>query len=416
MFFTLLFKEGWGGLKIMKEEIKKILNAEIFNGRLTGKKEKIFLGVFVFVGVICAVVLVYWSYATNLYIAAAQASGDFSSESILNHIKTKTRHKAEPIKVKGLYITAYSASSAKKVQEIIDLIKATELNAVVIDVKDYSGNVLYDSNLPLVNELDNEMVLIKNLSGLVEKFKKEKIYTIARVSSFQDPKLAESKPEWALKSKNGGLWRDRKGLAWVDANKKEVWDYIIDIAKEAGRAGFDEINFDYIRFPTDGNLENIAYTNGDRKKYEVIGEFYKYLSEKMAREPVYTSADLFGLTTERKGEDDMNIGQRIIDAAKYFDYVCPMVYPSHYPPDYMGFSNPADHPYEVVKNAMGKGIERTKGERAKLRTWIQYFNMGAIYDGEKVRAQIKASDEVGADGWILWNARNVYDGRGILKE
>ena len=401
----------------MKEKIKTILNSVPFkNENFVNKKDKIFLVVFVFTALLGITVIFSWSNATNLYIEALDNVGDNSSTSLLHHIQTDTRRKHEPIKVKGLYITAYSANSNKKVQEIIDLIKNTELNAVVIDVKDYSGNLLYDSKLPLVNELDTKMVLIKNLSGLVEKFKKEKIYTIARVSSFQDPKLAEGKPEWALKSKNGGLWRDRKGLAWVDANKKEVWDYIIDVAKEASRAGFDEINFDYIRFPTDGNLEQIVYTNGDRKKYEVIGEFYKYLSQKMAREPVYISADLFGLTTERKGEDDMNIGQRLVDAAKYFDYVCPMVYPSHYPPDYMNFSNPADHPYEVVKNAMGKGMERVKGERAKLRTWIQYFNMGAIYDADKVRAQIKASDEVGADGWILWNARNVYDGRGILKE
>jgi len=347
------------------------------------------------------------------FIQTQTTMSEFRSDQILKYIKENKRRKHVPIKVKGLYITAYSANSSRKVDEIINLINKTELNSVVIDVKDYSGNILYDSKIPLVNELGVKKVLIKDLSGLLDKFKKHDIYTIARVSSFQDPALAEKRPDWALKSKNGGLWRDHKGLAWVDANKPEVWQYIIDIAKEAGRFGFDEINFDYIRFPTDGNLSAIIYTNGDKKRYEVMNGFYSFLSDELAREPIYTSADLFGLTTERTGENDMAIGQRMMDAVKYFDYVCPMVYPSHYPSGYLGFDNPSDHPYEVVYNAMKTGVDRTVNEGAGLRTWIQNFHLGAIYDGEKIRAQIDASDDAGADGWILWNARNVYDGRGI---
>ena len=349
----------------------------------------------------------------NTYLETQTTLDNWRSDDLTRYIKYSRKEKPEPIKVKALYLTAYSAGSSSKVNEVVELIGKTELNSVVIDIKDYSGYILYNSNLSLVNELGVEKVLIKDLPSLLQKLKDKNIYTIARISTFQDPILAEKKSEWALKAKTGGLWRDHKGLAWVDANNKQVWQYIVDVAKEAARLGFDEINFDYIRFPTDGNLGNIVYTNGDKKRYEVMSEFYKFLSEKMAREPVYISADLFGLTTERTGENDMNIGQRIMDAVKYFDYVCPMVYPSHYPAGYMNFQNPADHPYEVVYNAMKSGVDRIQGEKAKLRTWIQYFHMGAIYDGEKVRAQIKASDEAGADGWLLWNARNVYDGRGL---
>jgi len=357
-------------------------------------------------------IFVFWSL-NNSYFESQSIAESWQADGLIKYIKENKRRKHEPIKVKALYLTAYSAGSADKIKETIDLINKTELNAIVIDIKDYSGYLLYDSKIPLVNELGVKKKLIRDLPGVLKELKNNNIYTIARISTFQDPILAEKKPEWSLKSKVGGLWRDNKGLAWVDANKKEVWQYIVDVAKEASRLGFDEVNFDYIRFPTDGNLSNIIYTNGDKKRYEVMAEFYKFLSDNMSREPVYISADLFGLTTERTGENDMNIGQRIVDAVKYFDYVCPMVYPSHYPAGYMNFPNPADYPYEVVYNAMKIGVERTKDEPAKLRSWIQYFNLGAVYDGDKVRAQINASDDAGADGWLLWNARNVYDGRGL---
>lgn len=380
-------------------------------------KKYVWVVILVLVFLVFGGLIIVYTKHTNSYIKNLGDESVNSQAQIFDYIKKHARHKHEPIKVKALYITAYSASSQAKVDEIIDLIDKTELNAIVIDVKDYSGYILYDTKIPMANELKLKNVLIRRLPEILKKLKEHNIYTIARVSSFQDPILAEKKPEWALKSKaTGGLWRDKKGLAWVDANNKNVWDYIVTVGREASRLGFDEVNFDYIRFPTDGNLSDIAYTNGDKKRYEVMSSFYKYLSTAMAREPVYISADLFGLTTERTGEDDMMIGQRIMDAAQYFDYVCPMVYPSHYPTGYMNFSNPADHPYEVVYNAMKKGVDRTKSMRAKLRTWVQYFNLGAVYDGDKVRAQIKASDEAGADGWMLWNARNVYDGRGILNE
>ncbi len=200
----------------------------------------------------------------------------------------------------------------------------------------------------------------------------------------------------------------------MDPNKKEVWNHVVSVAKEAASAGFDEINFDYIRFPTDGPMKDIIYTNVSSTRYQVVNKFFAYLADKMKDVPAYISADLFGLTTEKGGEDDMMIGQRLADAVKYFDYVCPMVYPSHYPRNYLGFKNPADHPYEVVFNAMKSGVAQARGEKAHLRAWIQAFNMGAIYDGAKIRAQIKAADDAGADGWILWNAANRYSADGLL--
>ena len=350
-------------------------------------------------------------------ISAKQMDSLNSISAFTEHslIHNPTRIKSPPIAVKGLYLTAYSAGNPKKIDEIIKLIESTELNAVVIDIKDYSGYILYDSNLKFVNENKLRVKRIKNLRALITKLKQNNIYTIARISAFQDPILAETKPQWAIKSKSNPtqLWRDKNNLAWVNATRPEIWSYIVSVAKEAAEAGFDEINLDYIRFPTDGNMKDIAYDLGGRKRYEVVQDFFRYFSTEMKNEPVYISADLFGLTTEKSGEDDMNIGQRLSDAARYFDYVCPMVYPSHYPRGYMDFVNPADHPYEVVSHAIAAGVKQVVGQKAKIRAWIQAFNLGAIYDAGKIRAQIDAGEKAGSDGWVLWNARNVYTDAGL---
>lgn len=353
------------------------------------------------------------SSMTARYIDDLIVLSDFTEHS-MSRPTLRVRH--APIKVKGLYLTAYSAGNPEKINEIIKLINNTELNSVVIDIKDYSGFVLYDSRLPFVRHHGLADPRVKNLRALIDLLHRHDIYTIARLSSFQDPILAEKIPEWAIKSKSNSaqLWRDKKGLAWVNAARPEIWSYIVSIAREAAKAGFDEINLDYIRFPTDGDMGDILYELGGRSRYEVVGDFFRYFSEQMKNEPVYISADLFGLTTEKGGVDDMHIGQRLSDAVRYFDYVCPMVYPSHYPRGYRDFANPADHPYEVVYGAMTAGEKQAAGQRAHLRAWIQDFNLGAVYDSTKIRAQIRAADDAGADGWILWKASNRYTTEGLF--
>ncbi len=350
-------------------------------------------------------------------------------------VKEPPRIKPEEIKVKAIYLTSNSAASSKTIDKFIDFIKNTELNAVVIDIKDYSGKLSYDSQIEIVNQLENDHDLIKNLPGLIQKLHDNNIYVIARQTVFQDPELSAKKPDWAVKNKiTGGLWYDYKGLTWTDPTQQAVWDYNLQIAKEAIDLGFDEINFDYIRFPSDGPMKQMAFNNmKDRTKAEVMADFYKFLHNNLKDEPAYLSGDLFGLTTER--DDDMNIGQQLEDAALYFDYVCPMVYPSHYPSGYLNLSNPAANPYEVITQAMKKGvasiqplteeiIETEEGEngeiiehktikvteyKAKLRPWLQAFNIGAVYTPSMIDAQIQASEENGGFGYLLWNARNVYN-------
>ncbi len=347
-------------------------------------------------------------------VITIQTTAVFESNLKKEGIIAKT--KSPQTEVKALYLTAYSAGSPKKIDEIINLIDKTELNAVVIDIKDYSGKVLYDSQIKLVNDLKIDENRLGNVKALIKKLHDKNIYVMARQTVFQDPILAEKKPEWAIKNKSGKLWRDHKGLAWVDPSKKEVWSYNVAIAKEAIGYGFDEINFDYVRFPSDGDMSQAVYAIGNEKKYEVMKRFYHFLNIKLTDEPAWVSLDMFGLVMEKKGEDDMRIGQRIDDAVDEVDYISPMMYPSHYPSGHLGLSNPAAHPGTVFEHGMKLGMPKFEGKRAKVRPWIQAFNLGAVYDAEKIRAQINEIEKVTDAGWLVWNASNRYSASGLNKE
>lgn len=317
--------------------------------------------------------------------------------------------------VKGLYLTAYSAGNPKKIDEIIKLISTTELNAVVIDIKDYSGKILYDSGVATVKKIKAKDNRLGDVGKLIQKLHDNGIYVIARQTVFQDPLLAEKKPEWAIRSKTGGLWRDNKGLAWVDPTRQEVWNYNLAIAKEVIALGFDEINFDYVRFPSDGNMSTVVYNTKDKKRYEVMEEFYKFLGDNLADYPAWISLDMFGFVMEKSGEDDMRIGQRLTDAVGTVDYICPMMYPSHYPAGHLGLDNPAAFPGLVIDNGMKKGEKWFVGTKTLVRPWLQAFNIGAVYDVEKIRAQIDAVEKYPNAGWLLWNAANRYSAAGLNK-
>ena len=385
-----------------------------------------------------------------------------------------------PRGIKAVYLTSWSAGSRKKVDYIIDLIRGTELNAVVIDIKDYSGYVAYDTKVSEVEKYNAKEIRIPRLNALIKRLHDEGIYVIGRITIFQDPILALARPDLAIHSRaklttnnqqltTETLWLDHKKLAWIDPAAKEAWDYNLAIAKDAAERGFDEINFDYIRFASDGNLSDMKFpfwqstqtdTDGTRThaetKSETINNFFKYVRESLPG--VKISADLFGLATVQS--DDLGIGQLIENAYAYFDYVSPMVYPSHYAPGFLNYKNPASHPYEVVKYSMESALKRltdyglqatatstdltpTEMEtlkaksyklKAKLRPWLQDFNLGATYDAKMVKAQIQAvydaarlpEPEVQAaggqasstpellDGFMLWSPSNVYTKGALL--
>ncbi len=349
-------------------------------------------------------IIVFLTILTSFFLSFGQDSYQVIKKPIL-------------IENKAIYITAYTAGNKARRQDLVNLIKETELNSIVIDIKDYSGLIFFNTGIELAKEIKAENIRIPDLKEWLTELKKEGVYTIARITIFQDPYLAEKKPEIALKSKEGGIWRDYKGLAWVDPTHKIVWKYNLDLAKEAVKIGFDEVNFDYIRFPSDGNIRQIVYADLQDEssfgKSEVMAEFYKYINEALRFEPVITSADLFGMVMWRS--DGLNIGQRLEDALHNFDYVCPMVYPSHYPKGFEGFANPAEHPYEIIYRSLIKPSEILANSRAKIRPWLQAFNLGAVYTPEMIRKQIQATYDGGGYGWILWNASNRYTVGGLEK-
>jgi len=294
---------------------------------------------------------------------------------------------------RGIYITQSTVRS-KKMEELFTLIKDTELNAVVIDVKDGDG-VFFDDKL----------------KEWISRLKKEKIWLIARVMVFQDNKLAKDNPKVMLHNKQGGLWKNYRGWYWVDPASQEAWKYNLDVVKQAIDYGFDEVNFDYIRFPSDGALSNIVYPfwDGVASKSVVMTSFFKYMDEEVEQYNPDTmlSIDVFGYVFLTK---DINIGQDLSMMLPYFDFVCPMVYPSHYYAGNFGFANPAEHPYEVIQKTFEKqkAFLDEQGAVLKVRPWLQAFDMGAAYDARMVDLEKKAAYDFGLSGWLLWNARNTY--------
>lgn len=323
---------------------------------------------------------------------------------IVTHIKT-------PESVKGIYMSGWVAGNEKLRTNLVNLIDSTELNTVVIDVKDYSGKISFYVSNPKLKEFGSSENRIPDVKEFIGRLHDKGIYVIARISSFQDSYLIKTHPEYAVKTKAGAVWKDHKGVGWLDASAKPVWDYLGLIGDEAYSVGFDELNFDYIRFPSDGNMEDIAFPfNKGKSKSAAMKDFYAYVDKYFHPKNIPISADLFGLTTSSK--DDLGIGQILEDALVHFDFVSPMVYPSHYPTNFNGWKNPSEKPYDLIVYAMSKGIEKAKEATTtpmKLRPWLQDFSInGTHYTSEMVRDQIKATYNVGLNSWLIWNASNVY--------
>ncbi len=330
-----------------------------------------------------------------IFLTQTQTSLDKTNEVFKNLNATASVYiiVKKTIEARGIYISSYTAASPKRMEEIIKLVKVTKLNSIVIDIKDSAGRV----------------AMGESLKTLLKRLGDEGIYSIARLVIFQDPELAKTRPELALRNKTTGkIWLDFRGTPWLDPASKEVWDYNVALAKEAFRMGFDEINFDYIRFPSDGIISNIAYPiwDGKGEKYEVISDFFSYLSQNLKHHNKFLSVDLFGLVLTR--DDGLGIGQRLIDAADKIHFICPMVYPSHYYQGFDEFTEPAKHPYEVIYRSLSQGKEVLKGSFSKLRPWLQDFDQGAVYDERMVSLEIKAVHDAEAFGWLLWNPYNVY--------
>ncbi|OGF25486.1 hypothetical protein A2331_01295 [Candidatus Falkowbacteria bacterium RIFOXYB2_FULL_34_18] len=330
-------------------------------------------------------------------------------DSVIGSIETK---KTTPPKyVRGIYLTAYSANREDWIGRLAEKMKNGPINSVVIDIKDYTGYILYDSQLEQLKKLKTVKPIIKDIDKILKIFHDAGIYVIARQTVFQDPALARASSSTAIKTYNGNIWYDKSGLAWIDPQNRVVWDYNLAIAREAVDLGFDEINFDYMRYPSDGNIKVINYNLPEGKsKSSIMKDFFEFLSENLTKE-VNISIDMFGLVLYNYTTGyDLGIGQRLVDAVDYFDFVCPMTYASHYPNGYIGLANPALYPEKVMNYDLNVSSSSVQNKRASIRPWLQAFNIGAVYDKARIDAETEATENASStSGWLLWNARNYYE-------
>ncbi|MFA5185255.1 MAG: putative glycoside hydrolase [Patescibacteria group bacterium] len=325
-------------------------------------------------------------------------------------------HVPLPDEVRGIYWTAWTAGS-KRADILLAYASSSHLNTIVIDLKLDGGELAFVPRDPVLSELVPKDPAVKDLDALLARLKNQNIYRIARIAVMRDRAFGELHPEVALRYAGGGVWRDKTGMQWLDPAAPEVGDYALALAHEAYARGFDEIQFDYVRFASDGALTAIRYPVYDGKltKSEVMRKFFERVGGTLQAEKIPVSFDLFGLTC--CAVDDLGIGQRLSDVIPFSDYVSQMAYPSHYAHGFEGLANPALYPYEVVKKTLDRNIATLHTSsstaeivaiRQKSRPWIQDFNIGAIYDASKVQAQIKAVRDSGASGWMIWNAANRY--------
>ncbi|MDO8500962.1 MAG: putative glycoside hydrolase [Gemmatimonadaceae bacterium] len=319
-----------------------------------------------------------------------------------------------PDVVRGLYVNRWAAVG-RKMGQLIDLAKKTEVNALVIDVKDDRGFVLYKSRVPLAVQIGadtNSAMSHTKLRAILDTMVAHRIYPIARIVVAKDPLLAGAKLEWAIKRKdNMQPWLDKNGKPWLDPHHREVWQYAVDLAKEAYGLGFSEVQFDYVRFPDEKRLvrEAVYPLSNGRVRAQVIRDQIGYVRAALKPQAVPVTIDVFGLTAT--DTTDMGIGQRWEMFVDQADVVLPMVYPSHFAPGTYKLGNPNANPYATINRAM-KDIRRRSEKvpnAARIIPWYQDFTLGPPhYYAEQVRAQMKAGYDNGYRSWILWNPGSRY--------
>jgi len=311
---------------------------------------------------------------------------------------TLADHVDTPAEVRGIYWTADTVRT-KRADELLQYMLKTGLNTAVIDIKMDNGEVSFPT------------------TSTIQKLADNKIYRIARIPVMRDSTYGRAHPEDTIENHSGAPWHDKTGAIWLDPSKDAVAEYNLDLARQAYDMGFDEIQFDYVRFASDGALSAIAKTDAEktRTKEEIMKAFFDKVGGELKQEDIPVSFDLFGVTFLSNNE--VGIGQHMEDVYPHANYVSPMAYPSHYWPGYLGYTNPAVHPYEVVKDTLDKGAEQllanhdlaTTSTRPHFRPWIQDFDIGAVYTAPMIEAEIKAARDAGASGFLIWNARNVYE-------
>jgi len=318
-----------------------------------------------------------------------------------------------PFKVKGLYLSDYGVTNPKIRNAALATIKKNDMNTLVIDVKGDHGFIPFKVDIPLAKEIGAQNItLVKDMPKFLQSIKDQGIYTIARIVVFKDDMLAGGRPSWAVKM-GDGMFRDREHLRWVDPFNKEVWDYNIAIAKAAAEVGFDEVQFDYVRCPDKAGVA-FSQPSTQESRTNTITAFLETAHKALVPYNIMLSADIFGYTIWNK--TDTGIGQVIDRAINAVDIVSPMMYPSGFADGIPKYRNPVKNPYEVIYLTLKHAQARTDASPLQFRPWLQAFRDyafgGVQFKEDKMRTQIKASDDFGASGYLFWNPRNVYpDGK-----
>ncbi len=323
----------------------------------------------------------------------------------------------QPITPKALYLSYWGADSAELRRHLLDLLEETGMNALVIDLKSVRGDIAYRSNVPLATAVGAQRVrTLKDLPQLMTELKQRGIYTIARMAVFKDDKLARGRGDLAIYS-DGRIWSDREKMAWSDPFQQDVRNYNLALAEEVAAFGFDEIQFDYIRFPEKSDIQ-LSQANTGENRVAAINTFLDQARERLAHYPVMISANIFGYICWKP--NDTKIGQRLADLAGRVDYLSPMLYPSGFTYGIPGIDNPVAHNFEVIDRSLQQAIDNAGLEPQQLRPWLQAFRDYSFdrrsYKAEDIQDQIRASISKKSHGWMLWNAASRFSYAGLIPE
>jgi len=320
-------------------------------------------------------------------------------------------------KIKGIYVTAHSAGGAR-MEELLELVRNTDLNAMVIDVKDDYGYITWPADNPELAELGTTKKIIRDMEELMGRLAADDIYPIARIVVFKDSVLAGKRPDLSFRKSDGTVWKNGKGESFVNPYRREVWEYNVAVAKEAARLGFKEIQFDYVRFPEgfEKRADELLYDKTDESRVDVVSGFVEYAKKELEPLGVRVSVDIFGYAASVPAAE--GIGQDFVKISEHVDVISPMVYPSHYSTGWFGLKDPDKEPYATIKGAMEDTHEKLEplgGMKPIIRPWIQDFTATWLgkghyipYGKAEVEAQIRALADTGIEEFMLWNAGNKY--------
>jgi len=315
----------------------------------------------------------------------------------------------------GLYLSAWGIGSSKLRGDALALMAQTDLNTLVIDVKGDAGIVPYRSEVwDALGYPKQTVVTVRDMPVLIKDLHNKGIYLIARVVTFKDDKMATAKPQWAIKTSSGTLWKDREGLSWLDPSIPSTWEPAVAMAEEAAKLGFDEIQFDYVRFPDTPGLQ-FSQPNTWEMRTSMISAFLDKARQRLEKYNVYVSADIFGYVCWNL--NDTLIGQQLEMLADRLDYLSPMLYPSGFTWGIPGHVMAVASPYEIVHHSLQAAIERSGMSGVRFRPWLQSFKDYAFdhrpFGDKEIRLQIQAAQDVHTQGWLLWNAGNHYSTAGL---